>query len=88
MSKKKVRIVEDVEVLTPLKNDADYWMSCKKPFVVTFNIVLIVSLFRRRPFMTSLLLTPLWGPHKIQNLGSYLLMTRFNLEADEDLEIL
>jgi hypothetical protein len=43
MSKKQVRIVEDVEVLNPEKGEADYWMTCKKPTTITLSCILIVS---------------------------------------------
>ena len=47
MSTKKVRIVDDVEVVGPVQDEADYWMSCKKPTVFTLNIILMVSLMGR-----------------------------------------
>ena len=45
MSKKKVRIVEEAEILNPLKTEGDYWMKCRKPTIITFNCILIVSIF-------------------------------------------
>ena len=50
MSKKKVRIVEEAEVFSPLKTEGDYWMKCRKPTIITFNCILIVSIFiAKRP---------------------------------------
>ena len=61
MSTKKVRIVDEVEVVGPVQDEADYWMSCRKPTVFTLNIILIVSsmvavLSLDKEFMTSVLI--------------------------------
>ena len=41
--KKVVRIVDPNEVSGPAMDESDYWMSCRKPTVITLNIILIVS---------------------------------------------